>query len=192
MDESENSHHADSVRNVDIVHPINLVSVDHVNPDAGSQTSSALPHTKFSPCKVLVERLPSPDQSPPVSMRGSQRTKPKAVIESDEEDIAPMQSPPVGMRSSQCTKRKAVIESDEEDIAPTPKRMPSQGSMSKVQTCTDSSDAGSESDVDSDADVPGAEANCVSKAQLVTGEPEHLGAGFPSSIESTTEIEGDK
>ena len=53
MDEGENPHHADNVRNVDIVHPVHLVSVDHVNPDAGSQTSSALPHTKLSPCNVL-------------------------------------------------------------------------------------------------------------------------------------------
>ena len=113
MDESENSHHANSVRNVDIVHPVHLVSVDHVNPDAGSQTSSTPPHTKLLPCKVLIECLASPDQSPPV-----------------------------GMRSSKRTKRKAVIESDEEDIAPTSKCMPSRGSMSKVHTCSDLYDAG--------------------------------------------------
>ena len=164
MDESENSHHADSMRDVDTVHPIDLVSVDHVNLDAGSQKSSALPHTKISPCKVLVERLRSPNQSPPNT--SSQRTKRKTVIESDEDDIVPTQSPPVGVRSSRSTKRKPIIESDEEDIAPTPKRMPSWGSMSKDQTCTDSSEDRSGSDDDSDADVPGAEASVSERPSL--------------------------
>ena len=164
MDESENCHHADSMRNVDTVHPIHLVSVDHVNPDAGSQKSSALPHTKLSPCKVLVERLRSPNQSLPNT--SSQRTKRKTVIESDEDDKVPTQSPPVGVRSSRRTKRKPIIESDEEDIAPTPKRMPSHGSMSKDQTCTDSSKDKSGSDDDSDADVPGAEASVSERPSL--------------------------